>query len=173
MLSRVDISLHSCFHMITIAHEGCGKTLLHITMIIYWMCTNRCVKDILYMTYAIIPGKTDLFAHCIHRCSSHWSVIIYQYSVLECLWNDSHAISALINLNEQLICYSSGLISRASLTCSSAVNGQNTSSNCSLQCLKRRKEELSVLSVMKLFGFNLYTLLELIALQTIHVVVGE
>lgn len=29
------------------------------------------------------------------------------------MWNDSHAISALINLNEQLICYSSRLISKS------------------------------------------------------------
>lgn len=64
---------------------------------------------------AISIGKTDL--HSIYRCSSyvhaHWSIAIYQYGELECLWNDSHAISALINLNEQLICYSSRLISKS------------------------------------------------------------
>lgn len=140
-----------------------SKTLLHITMIIYWTWTNQSVKDMFHMTFenvlpnAIITGKTDLFAHSIYRCSScvhaHLSVAIYQYGMLEWLWNDSHAISALINLNDQLICYSSGLISRASIMqgviqCISAVNGQNTLSNFSLQFLTRQKEEHSVLSVL-------------------------
>lgn len=112
-----------------------------------------------------ITGKTDLFAHSICRCFScvhaHLSIAIYQYSMLEWSWNDSHAISSLINLNDQLICYSSGLISRASimqgvLQCISAVNGQNTLSKFSLQCLTRQKEEHSVHSVLWKWLVSLY-----------------